>query len=73
MWAEKKIVVEIYEKYVDQKNHQMLTYIIGKVYDKKRYFISSTKHKKKLSDVDRQKKDRFLAEVKKKVCKQQKL
>ena len=34
---------------------------------------SSTKHKKKLSDIDRQKKDCFLSEVKKKVCKQQKL
>ena len=30
----KKFVVEIDEKYVDQKNHQMLTYIIGKAYDK---------------------------------------
>ena len=27
MWAKKKFVVEIDEKYVDQKNHQMLTYI----------------------------------------------
>ena len=37
MWAEKKFVVEINEKYVDQKNHQMVTYryIIGKAYDKK--------------------------------------
>ena len=35
MWAEKKFVVEIYEKYVDQKKHQMVTYIIGKAYDKK--------------------------------------
>ena len=32
----KKIVVEIDEKYVDQKKHQMLTYIIGKAYDKKK-------------------------------------
>ena len=31
----KKFVVEIYEKYVDQKKHQMVTYIIGKAYDKK--------------------------------------
>ena len=31
----KKIVVKIYEKYVDQKKHQMVTYIIGKPYDKK--------------------------------------
>ena len=29
MWAEKKIIVEIDEKYVDQKNHQMVTYIIA--------------------------------------------
>ena len=28
MWVEN--VVEIDEKYVDQKKHQMLTYIIGK-------------------------------------------
>ena len=26
MWAEKKFVVEIDEKYVDQKKHQMVTY-----------------------------------------------
>ena len=31
----KKIVVEIYEKYVDHKKHQMVTYIIGKAYGKK--------------------------------------
>ena len=30
----KKFVVEIDEKYVDQKKHQLVTYIIGKVYDK---------------------------------------
>ena len=34
----KKFVVEIDEKYVDQKNHQMLAYIIGKAYDKKKTF-----------------------------------
>ena len=50
----KKFVVEIDEKYVDQKKHQMVTYIIGKAYIKN-----------KLSDVDRQKKDCFLSEVKK--------
>ena len=44
----KKFVVEIDEKYVDQKNYQMVTYIIGQAYDKKRYFGSSTKHKKKI-------------------------
>ena len=31
----KKFVVEIDEKYVDQKKHQMVAYIIGKAYDKK--------------------------------------
>ena len=35
MWAEKKFVGEIDEKYVDQTKHQMVTYIIGKAYDKK--------------------------------------
>ena len=46
------------EKYVDQKKHQMITYIIGKVYDKKIL-------REKLSDVDRQKKNCFLSGVKK--------
>ena len=45
MWSEKKFVVEIDEKYVDQKNHQMVTYIIGKAYDKNIYFSSATKIK----------------------------
>ena len=35
---EKKFVVEIDKKYVYQKNHQMVTYIIGKAYDKKYIF-----------------------------------
>ena len=30
----KNFVVEIDDKYVDQKKHQMVTYIIGKAYDK---------------------------------------
>ena len=34
MWAEKKFVVEIDEKYVDQKKHQMVTYIIGEKWTK---------------------------------------
>ena len=34
MWTGKKFVVEIDEKYVDQKKHQMVTYIIGKTYNK---------------------------------------
>ena len=63
MWAEKKFVVEIDEKYVDQKKHQMVTYIISLSIRKK---ISSTKHKKKLSDVDRQKKRLFSLGGKKK-------
>ena len=66
----KKFGVEIDEKYVDQKKLQMVTYIIGKAYDKK-FLRRNTK--KKLSDVDRQKKNCFLSEVEKKVCKQQKL
>ena len=65
MWAEKKkFVVEIDEKYVDQKKHQMVTYIIGKAYDKK---CLRRNIKKKLSDVDRQKKNCFPLEVKKKL------
>ena len=52
MWAEKKFVVEIDEKCVDQKKHQMVTYIIGKAYNKK--FLRRN-IKKKLSDVDRKK------------------
>ena len=40
-------VVEIDEKYVDQKNHQMvITYIIRKAYDKNIYFSFSTKIEK---------------------------
>ena len=56
MSRKKKFVVEIDEKYVDKKKHQMVTYIIGKAYGKKflRHNI-----KKKLSDVDRQKKSLF--------------
>ena len=70
MSRKNKFVVEIDEKYVDKKKQQMVTYIIGKAYDKK-----NLRHniKKKLSDVDRQKKACFPPEVKKKVCKQQKL
>ena len=35
MSRKKKFVVEIDEKYVNKKKHQMVTYIIGKAYDKK--------------------------------------
>ena len=61
MWKEKKFVVEIDEKYVDQKNHQMLTYIIGKAYDKQN--CQALIAPKKL----------FSRLGKKRVCKQQKL
>ena len=44
MWAEKKFVVKFAEKYVDQLKHQMVSYIIGKAHDKKRYFIFIKKH-----------------------------
>ena len=43
MWSKKKFVVEIDEKYVDQKKHQIVTYIIGKAYSKNIYFSSSSK------------------------------
>ena len=66
----KKFVVEIYEKYVDQKKHQMVTYIIGKAYDLT--FLDETL-KKKLSDVDCQIFLLFSLKGKEKVCKQQKL
>ena len=47
MLAEKKLVVEIDEKYVDQKNHHaMATYIIGKAYDKKKTLHSFDETKK---------------------------
>ena len=55
MGRKKKIVVEIDKKYVDQKKHQMVTYIIGKAYD--RNVLQRNIKKKKLSDVDRQKKE----------------
>ena len=58
MWAEKtKFFVEIDEKYVDQKKHQMVTYRIGKAHDKKRYFICI---QKTFSDVHRKKNIFFL-------------
>ena len=61
MGRKKKFVVEIDEKYVDQKKDQMVTYRIGKAYDKKILQLNI----KKLSDVDSQKKDCFLSGVKK--------
>ena len=67
MGRKKKFVVEIYEKYVDQKKHQMVTFILEKAYDKK---IIRQNIKKKLSDVDCQKKNCFLLEIKKIICKQ---
>ena len=65
--SEKKFVenvVEIDEKYVDREKHQMVTYIIGKAYNKK--FLRRN-IKKKLSDVDRRKKNFFLSGVKKRL------
>ena len=61
MWSEKKFVVKIDEKYVDQKKHQIVTYIIGKAYDKNIYLSSSKKFfLKKLSDGHHKKKIVFL-------------
>ena len=51
----KKFVFEIDEKYVDQKNHQMVTYIIGKAHHKKDIIFL-----KKLSDFHRKKNIVFL-------------
>ena len=61
--GKKKFVVEIDEKYGDQKKHQMVTYIIGEAYDNK--FLQQN-IKKKLSDVHRQKKSLFSTRGKKK-------
>ena len=69
MWAEKKIVVEIDEKYVDQKKHRMVTYIIGKAYDKK----ILRRNKQKIVGRWSPKKNLFSNGGKKKVCKQHKL
>ena len=63
MWTEKKFVVEIDEIYVDLKNHQMVTYTIGKAYDKKKYIFN-------FFDETYTKKNCFLTKVKKN-CKQQ--
>ena len=60
-----KFVVEIDEKYVEQKNHQMVTYIIGKAYDKNIYFSFATKIKKNCRTFITKKS--FLAEVKKRL------
>ena len=68
--SRKKIVVEIDEKYVDQKKHQMVTYIIGKAYDKK---CPCRNIKQNCRTLIAKKKACFPPEVKKKVCKQQKL
>ena len=60
MWSEKKFVVEIDEKDVDQKKHQIVTYKIGKAYDKNIYFSSSTKIKKQIVGRSSEKKNVFL-------------
>ena len=70
MWAgKKKFVVEIDEKYVEQKNHQVLTYIITDKREsirQKRYSFLRRNIKKKLSDVDHQRKLLFSRGGKKK-------
>ena len=71
MWAEKKIVVEIDENYVDQKKTPN-----GNVHNREsiRQKISSTKHKNKnCRTLIAKKKRLFSLGGKKKVCKQQKL
>ena len=65
----KKFVVEIDEKYVYQEKHQMVTYIIGKAYDKN---ILRRNIKKNCRTLIAKKKTCFPPEVKKKVRKQQK-
>ena len=71
MSRKKKFVVEIDEKYVDQKKHQMVTYIIGKAHDKK--FLRHNIKKKKKCRTLIAKKSLSSTGGKKKVCKQQKL
>ena len=69
MGKKKHFVVEIDEKYVDQKKHQVVTYIIGKAYDKKFLRRNIKKNCRTLIA----KKICFFLGGKKKVCKQQKL
>ena len=57
----RKKIVEIHEKYVDQKKLQMATYIIGEAYDKK--FLPRN-IKKNYRTLIAKKKDCFLSEVK---------
>ena len=47
MWAKKKFVVKIDEIYVDQKKHQMVTYMDANT-ESIRQKNSLTKHKKKI-------------------------
>ena len=60
MWGEKKNCCLNWGNMLTRKKNQMVTYIMGKAYEKKIYFISSIKQKK-LSDGT---KVCFLAEVK---------
>ena len=68
---QKKFLVDIDEKYVDQKKHQMVTYIIGKAHDKKNigYFIFIKKNCRTFIA----KKRLFSCGGKKNVCNPQKL
>ena len=60
MWAEKKFVVEINEKYIDQKKPPNCNGHKREGIRQKNIFSSSTKIEKKLSDVYRRKKIVFL-------------
>ena len=55
MWAEKKFVVEIIEKYIDQKKTPNCNGHKREGIRQKNIFSSSTKIEKKLSDVYRRK------------------
>ena len=44
----KSLLLKLMKKYVNQKKHQMVTYIIRKAYDKNIYFSPSTKNLKKI-------------------------
>ena len=73
MWSEKKFVVEIDEKYVDQKKTPNSNVHNRRGIRQKYIFqLFNENFKNKLSDVHHKKKYYFFAEVKK-VCNQQKL
>ena len=69
MWAEKKsLLSKLMKNMLTRKKLQMVTYTIGKAYDKK---IIRQNMKKNCLTLIAKKKDCFLSEVKKKICKQQ--